>query len=243
MLIAGIDCATNPKKIGLARGQVVGDRCSLVSVHREGSLDLIVDRVVSWISDSSSCLIAIDAPLGWPHHLGRALVAHAAGDEVSVDANLLFRRETDRSIKARIGKQPLDVGADRIARTAHAALYLIGRLRAATGLEIPLAWALQNPGTAAIEVYPAATLVAHGLRASRYKKSEQRVERKEIIRGLTDRLEVSEGIDEMEANDDVLDAAVCVLAGFDFLQGEAMPPADLELAQSEGWIWVRDKPS
>jgi len=44
-----------------------------------------------------------------------------------------------------------------------AALDLLARLRRATGQPIPLAWAADTPELpAAIEVYPAGTLVAHG---------------------------------------------------------------------------------
>ena len=39
-------------------------------------------------------------------------------------------------------------------------------------------------------------------------------------------------------NDDLLDAAVCVLAAQDFLTGRAVPPPDRCLAECEGWIWT-----
>lgn len=40
--------------------------------------------------------------------------------------------------------------------------------------------------------------------------------------------------------DDALDAALCIMAGADFLSGKAVGPADdeLEFATKEGWIWV-----
>ena len=37
---------------------------------------------------------------------------------------------------------------------------------------------------------------------------------------------------------DALDAAVCVLAGRDFIRGHALSPPDLDEAKREGWIWV-----
>jgi len=43
----------------------------------------------------------------------------------------------------------------------------------------------------------------------------------------------------LEKNDDALDAAICVLAGADFLRGEAAEPPDIETARKEGWIWFR----
>lgn len=42
------------------------------------------------------------------------------------------------------------------------------------------------------------------------------------------------------ANADVLDAALCCLAGADFLLGQATSPINPTLARKEGWIWVRE---
>jgi len=44
--------------------------------------------------------------------------------------------------------------------------------------------------------------------------------------------------ERLEGKTDVLDAAVCVQAGCDFLRGRAIAPTDLALAKKEGWIWV-----
>jgi hypothetical protein len=44
----------------------------------------------------------------------------------------------------------------------------------------------------------------------------------------------------LESSDDALDAAICVLAGLDFLRGEVYKPKDFPLAKEEGWIWVRE---
>jgi hypothetical protein len=44
----------------------------------------------------------------------------------------------------------------------------------------------------------------------------------------------------MRANDDALDAVVCLLAGFDFMQGVMMRPDDQALADKEGWIRARE---
>jgi hypothetical protein len=135
-----------------------------------------------------------------------------------------------------------DVGADRIARTAHAALRLLGDLRAQLSAEIPLAWKpeLSEP-VSAIEVYPAATLVSHGLRSSDYKKRKQIAERVEILRGLNAVAKLPHDLSSMEGSADALDAAVCLLAACDFLTGQAMPPKDEALAETEGWIWARSR--
>ena len=186
MRIIGIDCATDDTKVGVAwalrtsQGVRVMDAC--VCTRAQSALD----RVAKCASEAEGqVLIAIDAPLGWPRPMGDALVGHRAGAEVLVSPNDLFRRATDRYIQRRLGKTPLDVGADRIARTAHAALRLLGGLRARLPHEIPLAW-MSPPGemVSAIEVYPAATLLSHGIRAKGYKKPGQVAERREIVAAL-----------------------------------------------------------
>jgi hypothetical protein len=164
---------------------------------------------------------------------------HRAGEALNTSANAMFRRATDVFIHDELGKTPLDVGADRIARTAYAALRLLGDLREELELSIPLAWA---PGdvseVAAIEVYPAATLLAHGIRSKGYKKREQVEQRREIVTGLRERLTIAERVPDLATSADLVDAAVCVLAGVDFLQGAAHCPRDSDLARREGWIWV-----
>ena len=40
-------------------------------------------------------------------------------------------------------------------------------------------------------------------------------------------------------NADLLDAAICVLAGRDFLDWKVLPPENPDLARKEGWIWIR----
>jgi hypothetical protein len=191
------------------------------------------------VKDAGRVLIAVDAPLGWPRPMGNALARHRAGEPLEVAAHELFRRETDRFIRARIGKQSLDVGADRIARTAHSALKLLADVRRLTGLAIPMAWKSGfRDRVAAIEVYPSATLIAHGINGGGYKKDEKIEERRAIIAQLRRLIALPKDEAAMERSADSLDAAICVLAGLDFLRGEAHAPEDIELALHEGWIWV-----
>jgi hypothetical protein len=177
--------------------------------------------------------------------MGETLRAHRAGQPVSVkDRDALFRRKTDRVVIKEIGKRPLDVGADRIARTAHAALALLERLREITGQPIPLAWthSLQG-GLHAIEVYPAATLKVYELPSSRYKAKNQGEKRKEILCSLEKNhlMKFDADTGPMIANADTLDAVICLLAAADFLcdPDALIQPPDESLAQKEGWIWVR----
>ncbi len=197
--------------------------------------------VEEWMAGADRCVLALDAPLGWPHAMGHELELHLAGNAIAVQPNTMFRRATDIDIKSRFGKTPLDVGADRIARTAHWALSSLGEIRKMTGMPIPLAWSPQNIGTAqAIEVYPAGTLIAHRMPASGYKKDAQRDVRGDMLISLIRKLSLPDNHDSLLNDADCLDAAICILAAADFLEGAAVPPTDLSLAKKEGWIWVRD---
>ena len=134
---------------------------------------------------------------------------------------------------------PLEVGAGWIARTARAALGLLDDVRRATGQPLPLAWHADPwPSAAAIEVYPAATLIAHGHALPGYKVPGSPA-RAAVAQGWPAALVVPPSLDLVALNADVFDAIVCVLAGIDFAQGAARGPDDEELARREGWIWVR----
>ncbi len=196
---------------------------------------------MSWCTGDCPTLLALDAPLGWPAALGQYLVQHQAGDPLPIDPNLLFRRETDRVIRQEAGKQSLDVGADRIARTALAALDLLQSLR--NSLKKPIALLFEPPKyneIGAIEVYPAATLKLYGLQRIGYKKAHAQSVRREIIADLRKMMMLPANQNLLEEDVDILDAVLCVLAGVDFLKGEVIFPKDMALARKEGWTWIRD---
>ncbi|MGQ0658698.1 MAG: DUF429 domain-containing protein [Chromatiales bacterium] len=90
---------------------------------------------------------------------------------------------------------------------------------------------------AAIEVYPAGTLRARQLPHSKYKEIDDAVVRMEIARRLRD--EIPELERYVAARADAFNACLCLVAAKDFVEGRACPPQDMELAQREGWIWVR----
>jgi predicted nuclease with RNAse H fold len=239
--IIGIDCAVDSKNIGLALGEWRENRLCVLEVLSGGQVSSVAQQIAGWISHEPPTLMAFDAPLGWPQPLGRALADHQAGQVLEEDANQLFRRFTDRHVKEKVGKQPLDVGADRIARTTHAALKLLGEIRSKTGCNIPLAWSHELQETSVIEVYPAATLTQYHMPASGYKtKSDQSV-RRDIIRQLQNHLALPDNTDLIEADADCLDAVVCLLAARDFIAGQAVAPEPelMHVAENEGWIWFR----
>ena len=170
MRLIGWDCAVDAKKCGLAFGEATGEGLEVQSVATGLSDKVLTGAIAEHIATSEPCLLAIDAPLGWPSDLGAALTGHEAGGELPHLSHDLFRRGTDRFIKRTIGKQPLDVGADRIARTALAALQRLAHLREKTSQPLPLAWVPgQLEDSACIEVYPAGTLTACGFPAAGYK--------------------------------------------------------------------------
>ena len=225
--LLGIDCATNPKKAGLALGEAIGGvlrilRCTTGSKRMSPAM-----IAFEWLKEYEDVLIALDAPLGWPKPLGLSLSEHKAGMPIKVDPDKLFSRATDKAIRERLGKKPLEVGANLIARTAVAALALLDELRRSAGRQIPLAWApVEGERWQAIEVYPSATRRSHG--APDIGGS---------LKGLEKLIDYSSVSSILEKSKDAADAVVCVLAAADFLTGRAIAPRDRELAFLEGWIW------
>ncbi|MFH1950028.1 MAG: DUF429 domain-containing protein [Pseudomonadota bacterium] len=226
--LLGIDCATNPRKTGLALGKLCGEVVHIMRSATGTGDETPAMIAANWLNDYDEALIALDAPLGWPQKMGEYLSAHRAGHPVQAEANQLFRRVTDVAIKQRLKKQPLDVGANLIARTAVAALELLDQIRRYTERPIPLAWApTETERWRAIEVYPAATRIAHG--APDVGGS---------LEGLDELLDCSAVLPALTQSKDAVDAAVCVLAAADFLCGRAIPPIDHNIVLIEGWIWA-----
>jgi hypothetical protein len=239
--IIGIDCATDAKKVGLALCTMLEGRPRIAELWVGKSWPAIDEQIAGWASGAT--LLALDAPLGWPAPLAESLHTHHAGAELAPTSNALFRRTTDNVVAEHLGKRPLDVGSDRIARTAHGALSLLARLRERLAAPIPLAW---DPGPieglAAIEVYPAGTLAARKLPHSGYKGSGEAAStrRQQLITALAKELSFdAQARERMLDTDHALDATLCVCAGLDFLAGDVIRPRDLSLARREGWIWVR----
>jgi len=243
--IIGIDCATNAKNVGLALCTFTDGRPRIEEVTIGKTWSTIEAQVASWAT--SRTLLALDAPLGWPAPLGESLHAHRAGAGFDQMPNAMFRRSTDDAVAQRLGKRPLDVGSDRIARTAHAALSFLERLRKLLDAPIPLAWEpAPIDALVAIEVYPAGTLAARDLPHSRYKGSGEPASslRRELTRAVGEQVSLgAPAAGEMARTDHALDAVLCVCAGLDFLSGEAVGPKDLSLAKREGWIWVTSRRS
>jgi predicted RNase H-like nuclease len=241
--VIGIDAATQARNVGLARSVADGSRLEVEEALTPASNAEAVETVARWCEGPT--LLAIDAPLGWPRAMGRALASHRAGDAIEAPAQDVFRRLTDDRVHEIFRKRPLDVGSNLIARTAHAALALLAGVRERTGETIPLAWSPSEAARVrAIEVYPAATLRARGLSDSGYKGKgpSETAARKGLLDALSDEIRSGRDVRASAAETDhVLDAILCGLAGSDFLAGQGMPPREEEhdRVRHEGWIWVR----
>jgi predicted RNase H-like nuclease len=248
--VIGIDCAVSETRRGLALAVRKGREWELCDIRAGRDANNSVGTVAQWIRDSRGpALLALDAPLGWPSRMGQHLPSHRAGESIEPCIDEFFCRYTDRVVRCALvdrhpGFRPLEVGANLIARTAHASLSLLKQLREDLSADIPLAWTIAPPGTSAIEVYPAATLLAHGASITKYKNFEEGkggVEaRQAILKLLGDRLSLHVHRDLLLTNGHALDAMVCVVAGIDFLSGDARAPDRSDLARKEGWIWFRN---
>ncbi|MFO7780070.1 MAG: DUF429 domain-containing protein [Spirochaetia bacterium] len=279
--ILGIDCATDPRNTGIAHATLdVGPPGAAAGIGTGGgtaaraaggpetrgpdtpkpvlrylasgtAATSTAETLASLLTPGRPALIGLDAPLGWPAAMGRVLSGHRAGEPVGLAANELFHRHTDRVVRERIGKQPLDVGADRIARTAVAALDLLADLRRLTGRALPVATGGAPPAPAAddaaLEVYPAGRLIAlrgEGYRRG-YRGSGQAAEdiRRAMLRDLEAEIRYEADAEPAVADVDLLDAIICVLAVLDVLHGRCLTPEEagvpLDAVDREGWIWVR----
>jgi hypothetical protein len=235
--LIGIDCATRSEKVGLARARWNPGGAPLegLEFHAAASNANIPAAVKRWIAPTGLTLLALDAPLGWPAAFGHSLAAHQAGQPLEVENETFFRRQTD--LEVAVLHRPMDVTADRIARTAYWALDLLGRV---TAFPIPLAWDPYHlPPLSAIEVYPAATLLRMKLLVPGYKDAGKQDLRQQMIDGIAGRFAGPVDWSPCLKDADQLDAAVCLLAAADFLSNLSAPPQDLDLAKKEGWIWVR----
>jgi predicted RNase H-like nuclease len=247
MLVIGIDCAVSDKNIGLAKGKVTtADQTDnqaqtfVVEVTDavRGGDEPVLDTLTRWIPDDEKVLLCLDAPLGWPKFLGDELINHSAGDFIATGMNDLFTRYTDKFLRDKIGKRPMEVGANLIARTAHAALKLLEQLRDVTGEEIPLAWQPQlGSRIEAIEVYPAGTLVARNWKAGGYKKKGNVGFRTALLDQISREMNISLIRSMATDSHHVMDAVLCTLTGMDFLNNRCYEPDKPDVARKEGWIW------
>jgi predicted nuclease with RNAse H fold len=238
--IIGVDCATEKKKVAIGYGIFSGDKPILKKVVISEGKEEPVDVICKLVKKVKPVLFAFDAPLGWPKEMAHILTEHKAGEPIYVDANSLFNRETELFIKKVIGKKPLEIGADRIARTTKWTLDLIDALRKKLGYDIPISWDHNEILPASvIEVYPAATLLSRNINIKGYKSKNNSESRIQILKKLESYIKIDEDKKKIIETSHKLDAVICVLAASDYLRGDCIPPPEELSVEKEGWIWIR----
>jgi predicted nuclease with RNAse H fold len=218
--LIGVDWATEECKRGVAVVDWNGLSATVVELSACHARRRALEVIDAAIAGSERSVIAVDAPFGWPMALSRALLDHDAGTRLGVEPDDMFSRATDRFVRQTLGKKPLEVGANFIARTAHSANEFLNEFREKSGRALPLLWApdeLIEHGV--IEVYPAATKIAVG-----------------HVSPAT-LLGVQDGLLFQTAH--VADALWCAVAALHFVRGECYPPTDPAISKREGWIWVK----
>jgi predicted nuclease with RNAse H fold len=182
----------------------------------------------------------IDVPLGWPVAFVDAVARHARDgswptDYLHADTTGYRFRRTDLWLWRHLGTSPpLSVSTDRIALPAMRAAALLARL--------PGRPPLDGSG-AVVETYPAAALRRWGLAWRRYKRSENRDARHQLVSTFMQRTAPWLFVDEASsdlclASDDAFDALICGLVARSCALGlvEAIPHEDRAVALREGWI-------
>lgn len=264
-IIVGMDCAAQPERFGIAVALLLESGPPKVVTAWKGARDeKIATTIAAAVREalatspvggrSMDLIVSLDAPLGWPRELGRTLATHEAGRPLPFPSNSLFRRVTDDVIYEQLGRRPLEVGADRIARAAVQTLSVLEELRTVLATPLPVAirrWSEQGATASsqegpfriscAIEVYPAAYLLANGLPARMYKRVDQADTRASILDGIASKISLPERLRERAASDaDVLDSLLCILTATDYLSDSCISPSGVseKTLRVEGWAWV-----
>lgn len=246
--IIGVDCSTNPKKVGVACATLNGTQWNAEIAEPQVGEGKVVEKVTDWIKQANgNVLLCLDAPMGWPRTMSDALHGHKAGAPFSddIDRDHFFYRKTDLFARDTLKKNPLRVGASLIAATAHQALWLLGQLNKLDNVgEIKLILRSEELTTklSAIEVYPAATRLAL---MNDNGKGELKLEllRERVRTLIGNSITIKMPTDRM--TDDARDAVICVFTGMLFLAGRCYEPEeakgeaalDDDTLVREGWIW------
>lgn len=263
--IIGIDCAADPKNIAAASARQVGAQLIVDRLFfgKNGPADTRTERInhlATYITEQMTnerpTILALDAPLGWPVAMRKALADGTAGSVAGIpecareDARLMFRRATDLFVANKTGKTPQSVGASWVASLTHTALRLLHMIaekcqeRSISMSTAPLDRRDSlRKDVQIIEVYPALagplflrgpscfeswTAVGDELNAFRKERWDTIAER--LRRRLqTDCADWSLDVKtDQRLRDHGLDAILCAWTAWRFLQGECVSPPTAE---------------
>lgn len=234
VITSGVDLATVPQRTGLCVIDWNSSRCAEITVGVDDT------AIVEAALQSARC--GIDAPFGYPDAFVDFVAAHAAGEDATPDelTEPYRLRMTDLAVWRTHGRRPLSVSTDLIGVTALRCARIQVLVARRTGRSVD-----RTGGGVLAEVYPAATLTAWGLPASRYKV------RSDAGRALLARL-AAEVVDRfsldvddrqralLSSSDHAFDAMVAAVTAREVAAGRTQrPPPELaHVAQREGWIHV-----
>jgi hypothetical protein len=253
VIIVGIDCATVAERTGLALAEYADGVLVLRECRVADPAPSVAAQVLPWVGAGPAALLGMDAPLGWPSRLGPTLAAHRAGLPIPAAADSLFKRRTDVLVRERLGKAPLEVGADRIARTALSALAFLEELGRLLGAAVELAWepagaaaaaapasaapasavpaagapvAAAPAGVRALETYPAGTLRACEKLGLVSPGGDTDARKRSLVAALqrAGRLAPGKALRAALRNEHALDAVLCAVTAADFLDGLCVGP-------------------
>ena len=74
--IIGVDCATQPNKVGVARARLLDGAWRLSDAQCCSAAEPPPAAIFRWLAEDANALLALDAPLGWPMELSVALRHH-----------------------------------------------------------------------------------------------------------------------------------------------------------------------
>jgi len=244
LLFVGIDAAASDVNTGLVALEADTMQVRHVVLGKEKPVDELLNL---WLKEHKGPVMAcIDAPLGWPATFSEALATHEAGMPINVDKEVFFPRMTDKLVHQKLGKRPLEITANYIARTAHRALQLVGVLNQSVNGTFQL---FLNHGKiphyGLAETYPAGWLISEQYIHKGYKKSAAM--REELLESIEQRYSLvmaSEHRNRIIQWEHTFDALLCCLCGVDILHQQCLAPEDLaipiEIARKEGWVWFKE---
>lgn len=238
MLTVGVDLAAEAAATAIAIVRWSPGRAVVTSVQVGANDEAIIDAI------GGSAKVGIDCPLGWPNPFVDFITAHryghvdALGDQPGLERRRpLAYRTTDIATAKLVGRWPLSVSSDRIARTAMRAAVLLAKLAAQ---DRPVD---RSGAGVVVEVYPAASLRVWGL-THRDRRRKTDVNR---LSATVDRLTTAAPWLDLcsfgplcRASDHALDSVLAALtARAAFLELTNRPTVEqLPVAQTEGWIAV-----
>jgi predicted nuclease with RNAse H fold len=239
MRTVGIDLAVQPQKTGIAHIDWDADGLGTATV-RTGADDR---AILAELLASTTDVIGLDVPLGWPTRFVEMLVAHRdhqpikAGDWPKL-YDAMRMRTTDHWIRENFGANPISVSANMIGATAMRAAWLLSQAEQA-GLVVDRSGLVGK----VVEVYPAGALRQWGISTSGYKaRRAVATDLQRVFTAVTNGLRLTVASDVV--NDHELDALVCAVVARMARTGRTHEISEehLETARREGWIHVPVSP-